>query len=489
MVKKIISKTKAVSKMAINEKNLKQETVPNPIVLGGMPAIGIQKIDPSMVPKYLLMHPALPRGIEIKANRMIKLLDEDLKRNVITNSSKGEKAKEARDYCRRILYDSGGPLFVKSLSQDTYSFGTGFYILQTNRGESEVLRFEEQHPIFFGPNNFPNKVSGAGWEGIKREYRSALMGKMKIDPKTKQISEYTQLTYKYPETANDNNYCSGTYVNTQNHPELKNGGGKQLVAVGDPFKKSQVVQLVFNKIGDEPLGISLVQPLKLTIDYLLSMEQAGAQTQVNFGFNKWKATTPFKDAGKMQQFAKSLSKINVDAVVVLPEGVDLANIKPEKTDFAEVHPLYLRLIAMRLGIPMPLLTQDGTETNKATIQEQRKDMHDDFRADELIIERTINESFFKSCQIKYPDLDVNEIEKIVPKFKFGTPPEDTNIVIERDLKFSLTVRNYASAAKSFSPTKDWAGESAVVKVLADYVVSILTDATNAKNEESGIDKE
>lgn len=68
-----------ISKHEIDVKKLKSETVPNPVVLGGIEEIGLKRISPVEIPKYLLMHPALPRGIEIKANRMIKLLDGDRK--------------------------------------------------------------------------------------------------------------------------------------------------------------------------------------------------------------------------------------------------------------------------------------------------------------------------------------------------------------------------------------------------------------------------
>ena len=184
------------------------------------------------------------------------------------------------------------------------------------------------------------------------------------------------------------------------------------------------------------------------------MEKAGAQTQVNFGFNKWVATTPFKDEGKMRAFGKTLANIQIDSVVVLPDGITLTNIAPGTTEFAQIHPIYMKLIAIRLGIPMPLLAQDGTETNKATIQEMRKDMYDDFIADELTIEKSVNDGFLKACQIKWPELTIEELNKIIPKFKFKQPPEDIDTEMERDLKFTLSIRNLSGSAEMWTGIGD-----------------------------------
>lgn len=464
MVKeKIIPKKEEISKMAVDEKKLKSTTIPNPVVTGGLEEIGLRRIQPIEIPKYLLMHPALPRGIELKANRMIKLVDDDLEENIIINPSGHAKAKEARGYCKKILYDSGGPLYLKKLAQGAYRFGTSFSILQTDVAESEVLKFEYQHEIFFGPAKYPKVLKGQGvdWGEIPMNDRKFLAGKMKINLKTKRIARYTQLTFKTKEGWDEHNWkwSSAEYVNTRTHPALKERTPGDLLPVGLEYPEDMVIQLAFDTIGDEPLGISLIQFLHLTIKYLLNMERAGAQTMVNFGFNKWKANTPFKDRKKMEEFGRHLSNINTDAVVILPKEITLDNIKPERTEFDKIQPIYLKLIAIRLGIPLPLLTQEGTETNRATIQEQRKDMYDDFIADELTIQGTINDGFFKACKIRYPDMKTKELEKIVPKFIFKQPPEDKDVEQERDLKFSLMIRNFATAAKFWSEA---GGEGGVV---------------------------
>lgn len=475
MVKNKTNSDEQVSKMTVDKKDLKSDTLPNPVVTCGLEAIGLTRIDPIEIPRFLLMHPALPRGIEMKANRIMKFADEDLQSNVIQNPSGSSKSQEARDYCRTILENSGGSLFIKKMTQGAFRFGTSFSILQTNKKETEVLKFEYQHEIFFGAARYPTILKGpnADWGDIPMILRPSLLGKMKIDPKTKEIAKFTQLTKRYPDSYETNYKAqTDTFLNTRKHLELKTTT-PSLVAVGNEINQSQVITLAFDTIGDEPLGIPLIQFIHLTIKYLLEMERGAAQTIVNFGFNKWKAKTPFKDKNKMDSFAQSLSRINVDAVVVLPKDVELDNIIPGQTEFAKIHPIYLKLIAMRLGIPLPLLTQDSTETNKATIKEQRVDMYDDFIADERTIEQTLNDGFFKACKIKWPELTVKELDKIVPRFNFNPTPEDLNIIQKRDLEFSLMIRNYSMSTQMFGGNKDWKGDPKVVKALSDKILELL----------------
>jgi len=488
---------KEMSKFALNEEDLKLQTWPDPVVTGGNQEIGLKIITPIEIPPFLLMHPALPRGIEIKANRMVRLTDENLLNNIVPNVSKHKSAVEAADYCRKITYDSGGPLFLKEMVGGAFSFGNTFAILQTNKAETEVLKFEYQHPIFFGPAFWPtDNNSAVGWGDMPQTSKGQLAGKMKIDPKTKKIAQYTQ--YTKASTNKDSGSGGGigmqntfsyenniatpapyaatnAYYDTKTDPKLVNRIPGNLVQVGNEFKNDQVIQLFFDRIGDEPMGLSLVQTLHLTIKYLLNMERGGAQAMVNFGFNKWVAKTPFKDIKKMKEFGKTLANLQKDSVVVLPANTEMANIAPGDTEFESIHPIYLDLIAMRLGIPMTLLTQDGTRTNKATIQEQRKDMYDDMIADELRVEWVMNDAFFKACKIKYPDLSHAELEQVVPKFKFNPAPEDIDLASERELQLTLAIRNLCMAASQWKSAE---GDASVIKELGLKINELINKSRN-----------
>lgn len=458
-----LSKPKPISKMAIDEKELHTSTLPNPVCTGGIEEIGLTRLNPFDIPKFLLMHPVVPRGIEIKANRMILLVDEDLKRNIFVNEMESPKdifdknfkeadledlRAQAKLYCKNILYNSGGALFLKQYCQAAYRFGTGFSVLQHNLAENEILKFECQHPIFFGVAKYPLGLTDLGWGKTPPELRKRLRGRMKINDKTKSISHFTQLTKKYTDSSDTNDYSQlgvlGQYLAANKKSKLMNN---ELISFGEEIHESDVITLLFDRIGDEPLGISLVQYVHLTIKYLLDMERGGAQAMVNFGFNKWKANTPFKNPAKLAQFAGSLANIQKESIICLPPGIDMTNIEPGSTDYPLIHPIYMKLIAIRLGIPLALLEMSGNSTNKATLGKMMEDMHDDFIADELTIELSINGGFFKACKYKWKDFNVKQLELIVPKFKFKQPPANIEHQRNLDLKLTLSIRNMSMAAE------------------------------------------
>lgn len=492
-----------ISKMTLDESKLNAITVPNPALAMGIPGIGVHKVPKQLVPMLLLNHPALPRAIDIKSNNMFNLIDDNLERNIIVNK-KGSKGKEsnsnmptpeeAADYCKTILDNSGGPVYVKDLVVGTYRFGTSNGILQQNKAKTEVLRFEHQHELFFGPARWPTIKQGKDvkWDNIPRIEREKLFGKIKIDPKTKKISKFTQFTlqseaekdgkncgypgygfgygdqYGYESYGHNsypvgppnpygnqgqykNNYDANTGVltNTMQVPNQNKYSSMPICPVGPEFDQRIIQHLLFDRMGDEQLGIPLVQTIQLVINDLLGIERAGAQSTINFGFNKYVANTPYKNGPKMQEFAASLASINTDAVVVLPADIDMKNIEPSQVNLDVIHAVYINLIAMRTGIPVPILTGQGRDTNKASIESLRQEMFGDFKPDEVIFERSLNDAFFKACQIKWSRLTIVQLDMIVPTFRFNLPKEDQNVIADRELKTSLSVRNYSDSAKIF----------------------------------------
>jgi len=455
-----------IAKYRVDESKIKNETTPNAVVVGGWEEIGLKRITAIDCEKYLLMHPAVPRGIEKKVNQMVSLIDKDLQSNVLINKTKSDKAKQAMEYCKKVLLDSKGPLFIRDMGMGAFRYGTSYAVLQTDQAESQVLKFEHQHEVFFGPARYPKDIKHKSWGDIPLQDRPNLAGKMKIDPKTKEINKFVQ--YQKKTQSKETNYDGTSFIDTR-RPDVHVEPHVQLVPFGREFDKSEVATLLFDRYGDEPLGIPLIQFLHLTIQYLLNMEKGAAQTQVNFGFNKWKAMTPFKSQDKLQQFSQSLSNINTDAVVCLPDGITLDNIQPGQTDFDKVHPIFMKLIAIRLGIPLSLLSGDGTSTNKSTVNEQKKDMYEDFIVDEISIEYTINDLFWKACKIKFWNLSHEELEQIVPSFRFKQPREDDDVLMDRNLKFSLMIRNFLTAASDAGEL----GLKEVVEALSIKVQELL----------------
>ena len=106
---KMVERSKDDLKKAISEfvsnldpEELKKVTDASIVLLGDVSEIQIQKLDPRDIEKFLWMHPVMPRGIELKANRMIG-------RGI---KVKG-KVKDYVEYCADILKNSGGVVIPK----------------------------------------------------------------------------------------------------------------------------------------------------------------------------------------------------------------------------------------------------------------------------------------------------------------------------------------------------------------------------------------
>ena len=330
------------------EKDLKPETQPSIISKGGVKTIEVHKLDPKTIEEILYLHPVIPRGIDMKANRMVN------RGFTVTPFDDSTLSKQARDYCRQIIENSGNEIFLKRWIKDAYAFGNGYWTLVPNRLGDEILKLNPEHPVFFRPALMETENFANEWK-INGNNKSI----MKIDPRTKEVSSFTQLKYK--------DYDEST-----------------LIPFGNEISKKDVAHLMFDRWGDEAVGISIVQTINLTIKYLLNLEEAGAERMWRDGFTQKKVTTEITNERDLKKLAKNIAGINIKDTIILPKGTDVVNLLPGSSDFPRFHEIYMRLLAVRLGLPQPLLLQDGTSTNKATLDEMRKDIAADFLMDDNI---------------------------------------------------------------------------------------------------------
>ena len=417
-----------VSKMILNWDEVKNLTTPNAMVTGSIKAIGVNKICSMDIPKWLLSHPAVERGIEFKCNRMIRQLDKFVIANNIIPFDDSDLAKDAANEMAKILMNTANqPLtWIKQLVKDTMRFGDNYFVLMNNKLNNKVLRWELQNPIFFSPT-FEEKGGNAIYPLLAM--KSGMVVNYDIDPKTKKPKSYTQLAK-----------CEGKNLITSSTSTLK--------ATGKSILAKKVVQLNLDRIGDDPFGIPIAYTLWGILKDIIRVERASSDTMVAFGTNRWIASTQFRTTEKMKGFAKSIGDISKSSTVILPEGVTLDNIKPGSTEFNKVHDMLMKLIAMRLGITLLQLEGTGADINKSTLDSIMKDVRSDFFADELEVESAIDDGFIKSCIINY-NLKGNKIKNFpYPRFSFSEIEEDKDDKANRLLKQSLTVRNFAVSINS-----------------------------------------
>lgn len=371
----------------VNPDDVKAISQPSIVLKGGMEQLGLVRLTPKEIEQYLWIHPLLPRGIEIKANRMTS------RGYRIEPYDESPEAKLACEKMWDLLKNSGGEIFLNSWIQDGYAFGNGYVTLLPDQETGEIVLLSKEHPVFFRIAR-KKKDTKKDTEGFLNQYArsgdwSHEYGIMKINPVTKKPTHYTQVVF----ASNKN----------------------EVVPTGTEIKSDQVGHLVFDTWGDEAEGISLVQYVWTILKYIMNIEEAGAEAIWRSGFTQKKITTNIRNERDLKTLAKNLEKINAKDSIILPEGTDVQNLVPGETEFVETHDVFMTLVAMRLGVPKPILTLDGSDINKATMQELMKDMIYDIRADEIKVKRTVEEQIFvPACKSIFND----DFDKI-PKFFFN----------------------------------------------------------------------
>jgi hypothetical protein len=367
------------------EQNSKAVSQPSIILAGGIEQIGYTRLIPKDVEKYLLMHPVIPRGIDIRSNRIT-----GRGYRVLPKKENDAKAQEAADYVNRLLQESGGEILLNGWVKDTYAFGNGYLTLLPDSTTGEISFISREHPVFFRIARYKSEQAKnsentePGLSDFTTEY-----GDMKIDPVTKKPVAYTQVVY--------------------------DGEGKMVTPIGKELGKGQVAHLVLDTWGDEAEGIGLVQYVYTSLKYLMNIEEAGAEAIYRSGFSQKKVTTDIMNEKDLKKLARNLKELNSSDSIILPKGTDVNNLVPGTTEFKTVHDIFLTLVCIRLGIPKPILTLDGTDINKATMRELMRDMIYDIHADEIKLKRTLEEQvFLPACESKF-----GEGFDLVPEFFFN----------------------------------------------------------------------
>lgn len=403
----------------------KPVTKPSIIAEGGIQQIGLKKLKPEDVEKYLLIHPLVPRGIEVRANRMVS------RGYSIRPVNKSQRAKRAAKEMSDLLEDSGGVLLVKNWIQNTYGFGNGYLTLVPNKANNRIVLVRQEHPIFFRIARY--KLDE---QTVKQKQRAINMGLYtpdmvddfyfgyganKIDPITKQPAAYTQVDY-YDQ--------SKTYIKP----------------IGEELSADQVAHLVFDTWGDEVDGLSILQYVHQIILYMLNGEEASAEALWRVGFSRLKITTDAMTERDLKEISKNAKDLTTKDVLILPKGADAQNLIPGNSQFPEIHDKYMTLIAIKLGIPKPIITLDGSDINKATMEQLTKDMMDDLRADELKVKRAIEKQIFGPACAKIFGEEFQDI----PQFEFNPFAESQDATAARNFRIAQTLDAIGKAATAFA---------------------------------------
>lgn len=427
-------------------------TQPSIIVQGGVQQIGLRKLKPEHIEKYLLMHPVVPRGIEIRSNRMVS------RGYNIKPANNGQRAKRAAKEMMELIKNSGDIVLLKNWVQNAYGFGDGYLTLTPNQADNKIVLLRQEHPIFFRIAR--EKLTETQKQEIMKTsnlYSPDMVdnfyvgyGAMKIDPITKTPSAFTQVTYT-----------------DQGHTYIK--------PIGNELTADQVAHLVFDTWGDEVTGVSVIQYIYLIVQYLLNIEMAAAEATYRTGFTQRKITTEIMTPNELKQLAKNAKEIVSTDIITLPKGSDIENLSPSPSQFPEIHEIFLNLVAIRLGVPKPILTLDGSTINKATMEELTKDMMHDLRADELKVKQAIEEQIFKPACRKLFGENFSEF----PSFDFNPFQESEDAKAARNFRISQTLDSLSRSIKTIKEL----GYTKRAEQLMKFIDVILPeDLPNGKEE-------
>ena len=423
--KLVTSLTSDTQELDIDYKDATKISEASPILVGGPEVIEITEIDPRTIEQWLFAHPVVPRGIEIKANKIVG------RGYNITGPN-----EEANLYIETILKNSGGVIFLKKFVENGFAFGNGFGELIANKAKNEILKCDLLHPVYFGFAK--KKVSGPAGE----------IWQIVLDPASQKPMGFQQ--YRVQDEV--------------------------LAPFGAIIPKDRVMHVAFDTWGDEVEGISIIQYLQTTLRNLITIESAGAAAGQITANPRYKFKTNIKSEKSLKKFAAAVDGINDRDAIILSEGNDVEVLSPGITNFNEYHDKFLSLISTKLGIPKPILFGDGTSTNKATLTEQTTFMREENRLDEEMLKQTVqNQLIDIAIKVKYGE---NFAPENIPQFDLKGFVGDDTIVVERiDAKTTIINKLVDSITKL-----EAVGKTAEADVMLKYLMENILEHVEENTE-------
>jgi hypothetical protein len=131
------------------------------------------------------------------------------------------------------------------------------------------------------------------------------------------------------------------------------------------------------------------------------------------------------------------------------------------------------MLSSKLQVPLPLLLNDGTSTNKSTVDAEMAFMSDQLIADENIMKQVIEEQIFAvACKLKYGE---NIESSDIPNFFFNPyidAFEEINLAKEK----VLVAKEYTAIAKDMQIL----GKPELVELMMDELTKLYENSSVKK---------
>ena len=304
LVKEVDEQLQAMVEMlqAQKQEQLKALTNPSAIALNSTVKstgdnIKNVKKTPTQLFNLYLTNQFVARGVNIRADTLVS-------KNyaIIGEDKNGVKA------CQDLVSNSGDLNLFRQLAINAYISGDAYLEPIWNQNETKMIKLKHVHPLTIS---------------FKKDLET---GRIIINTQTKEPIKYIQ-----------------SYIDKDGNEQEK------LIGI------DKIKHFLFDSIGDEFTGVSILQSGYNTIVRLMNMEYSAAEAAVKTANPLWVAECNTKSPHQVAQWATILGNINGKDQLFIPEGMKLGLMSPGHQNFSEYADYFLDAAVATVGVPKAVL--------------------------------------------------------------------------------------------------------------------------------------
>ena len=354
--------------------------------------LSLNIIDPKQLDELYATVPEISRAVDLRGATVISRGFE------ITARDESEEAKRYASACLKLMNDSGGVSFVEGIQKNADLYGNAYIEIVKDENDSDITRFAHIHPYQFG-----YELETFTVDGQKKT-------RVKLDQKTQLPVGFA--TYKFNEL-------------------------DQIFENDKTIELQDVAHVKYKTVGDAIYGISIVQPMFGSVLRKLKIEDSVEHAARMVAAPKIVITGEFADDEEARRDAREAANLDTQDVVILQNGKEFKIISPGDIELPKLREMFVNNITTATGIPRPILTSEGTDINKATLQELMISLRENMRSNMNKIKEVIESQMFLRIG---ESLGITNFEMLVPIFTFpeDKDSEDTKIVREERKAATLT---------------------------------------------------
>lgn len=298
------------------------------------------------------------RGVNVRADELVSR-----GYSIVGGDQVGQLA------CQELIKNSGGTNFFRQLSVNTDVSGMGPFEKVYDKQKKKIGKLRLIHPVGFG-------------------FKRTLNNSIEIDANGEPTGYVQYIT------------------NLSGQPVTKD------------IPREIIEYVVFNRIGDEFTGLSLLQSGYNTIVRLMNMEESAANSAIKIANPLLIGMSKSKSPQDLAKWAQILGRVSGKDQVILPEGFDMKLLSPGAQNFNDYAGYFLDAVVAMTGVPKPLLLGGSEGSNRATSVVQLRNFYGMIRTNQQYVEEVVNRVFKE-----YGELAGFE----APVLSFGDIAEDADI--------------------------------------------------------------